>query len=562
MDRPAHITVTLPISEVGAQMILSALVLALATAVAYLMISETGGATRQTRGATGWLKAVGFVFVPIWTLLLVGTLWHLWRLFSGESLALTGPAGLGSGALIAALLGAPFVIWATVIKHRTVEFQKEGHITDRIHKAVEMLGADKVERRDGQERTVPNIEVRIGALLSLERIAQDSTAYDRGRDHVRVMEILCAYIRQNAPATEARDFPLPDWEPLAENADAAARAEQAAWRAVRFGGIGGWGKAREWARSLPPPRADIQLALTILGRRSPAQRQVEAHWGPQAQPAAEWVFDTPCPEPPEPAGGGPTDAAARMDWRERLNAWRGVIDSYRGYRPDLRGSNLQGADLSGLVLSGARLQGARLEGAQLWDARLEGAELNAARLEGAHLFEARLWGANLFEARLEGAFLLSARLGGADLDWARLEGATLYEARLEGADLRHARLEGAELVTARLDEADLRRARLEGAMLRGARLEGANLSGATLDARTDLTGASLAGAAACDADWRAARPTQAQIDVIFADATLLIPDGLTRPAHWPKRALTWGEFGQEWRRWQADPEGYRPPPKP
>jgi hypothetical protein len=40
--------------------------------------------------------------------------------------------------------------------------------------------------------TEPNIEVRIGAILSLERIAQDSTRYDNGRDHVRVMEILCA----------------------------------------------------------------------------------------------------------------------------------------------------------------------------------------------------------------------------------------------------------------------------------------------------------------------------------------------------------------------------------
>jgi hypothetical protein len=84
-----------------------------------------------------------------------------------------------------------------------VRYQKEGHITDRINTAVEMLGAEKtVKHRSTDdagkevttEETVPNIEVRIGAILSLERIAQDSTTHDRGRDHVRVMEILCAYV--------------------------------------------------------------------------------------------------------------------------------------------------------------------------------------------------------------------------------------------------------------------------------------------------------------------------------------------------------------------------------
>ena len=115
-----------------------------------------------------------------------------------------GP-NLGVGALIAALLGAPFLIWATVIKQTTLNFQKEGHITDRISKAVEQLGAEKtlkMPKDNGEgtvERTVPNIEVRIGGLLGLERIAQDSTRYDNGRDHVRVMEILCAYVRENAP---------------------------------------------------------------------------------------------------------------------------------------------------------------------------------------------------------------------------------------------------------------------------------------------------------------------------------------------------------------------------
>jgi hypothetical protein len=167
-----------------------------------------------------------------------------------------GP-NLGAGALIGVILGGPFVIWATVLKHKTLDYQKDSAITDRISKAVEQLGADKevsrpmrnvtytlagdsysvfegrnepVEVPSGAtemrrskwnivQRTVPNIEVRIGAILSLERIAQDSTEHDKGRDHVRVMEILCAYVRENAPASGAKDHPLGEWIYLSSQAD-------------------------------------------------------------------------------------------------------------------------------------------------------------------------------------------------------------------------------------------------------------------------------------------------------------------------------------------------------
>ena len=134
----------------------------------------------------------------------------------------SGGLGFGFGALLVALLGAPFLIWNTVIKHKALGFQKEGLFTDRLSKAVEQLGVEKTVKLAGMnckpvETTEPNIEVRVGAILLLERIAQDSTAYDKGRDHVRVMEILCAYVRENAKASAATAFPLGDWETLKED---------------------------------------------------------------------------------------------------------------------------------------------------------------------------------------------------------------------------------------------------------------------------------------------------------------------------------------------------------
>jgi hypothetical protein len=41
----------------------------------------------------------------------------------------------------------------------------------------------------------PNVEVRLGAIYALERIA-----YDSPRDHWPIIEVLTAYVRQNAPA--------------------------------------------------------------------------------------------------------------------------------------------------------------------------------------------------------------------------------------------------------------------------------------------------------------------------------------------------------------------------
>jgi hypothetical protein len=162
-----------------------------------------------------------------------------------------GSGGLGLGAVLIGLLGAPFLIWNTVIKQTTLNFQKEGHITDRISKAVEQLGAEKTVKVLGKdakgdditiEESKPNIEVRIGGILSLERIAQDSTRYDRGRDHVRVMEILCAYVRENAPAKNLDPTPTPF--------------------------------------HTKKPRLDVQKALNSIKRRSEQQRRIEviAHY--------------------------------------------------------------------------------------------------------------------------------------------------------------------------------------------------------------------------------------------------------------------------------------------
>ncbi len=540
------------------------------------------------------LRVLGWGMVPVWLFIVGFILWGMVTVVISfdpanemKDLRWHVLAFVGLITALGALVSAPLALIRVWTTERQVRISEQGHMTDRISKAVEQLGAEKTVKRADGEEPKPNIEVRLGGLLSLERIAQDSTAYDKGRDHVRVMEILCAYVRENSPASEAVNFPLPDWQPLEDGASPEARAEHEMWRSVRFSSEPFVkSNAREWAESLGKPRADIQMALNIVGRRSPEQRQVEARWGAKASPEAIWVFDHRCPELPESPDDQPHGEAALKAYIDGLSAWKTKIAGYNGYRLDLRNCNLQGADLSHAILSGADLREARMEGANLGRARMEDADLREARMEGASLSWARMQGASLRQARMEGAKLSNARMAGADLRMAQMEGADLRNAQMEGASLRRARMERADLRNARLEGADLSEAGMEGADLLGARMEGADLAEARMEGanlgwarmeRADLNSARINTSIGFGVVTQAALKNinlsqvgfdQATLDTAFGDASVILPEGLSAPAHWPVwdvpevSVFGYPEFRDEWERWRADPEDYKPPKPP
>ena len=273
---------------------------------------------------------------------------------------------------LAFLATVPFQLARVWINERNARNAEENLTTDLINKAVEGLGAEKTIKRRGEETTTPNIEVRIGAIYQLERIAhnQAHSGTDQGaRDHIRIMEILCAYIRENAPASKAVDLNMAEWPDYPENPSAEDLKSREDWREAR---------ARELdekvakLRADHTPRTDIQTALTVLGRRDAVQIAVERN-------------------------------ATRPEDRQGIRP-----ENRQGYRLDLCAACLQAADLSHHDLERADLSGARLEGANLYEARLEGANLYEARLERANLVGARLEEADLVRARLEGANLVGA----------------------------------------------------------------------------------------------------------------------------------------------------------
>lgn len=162
-------------------------------------------------------------------------------------------------ATLGAVVALPFTLVKVNLTREANETAVQGIVTDRINKAVEGLGATKSVREQRQDQagnptyektnigkndyskpvivevTKPNLEVRIGAIYSLERISQDSP-----RDHIQIMEILCAYIKENSQAGQATRFP--------EVSDYNFRSQ-------------------EWTEC-PPIRTDIQVALDVIGRRS------------------------------------------------------------------------------------------------------------------------------------------------------------------------------------------------------------------------------------------------------------------------------------------------------
>ncbi len=160
--------------------------------------------------------------------------------------------------------------------------------------------------------------------------------------------------------------------------------------------------------------------------------------------------------------------------------------------------------------------------------------------------------------------LVGVDFRGADLGGARMEGANLVRARMEGAVLRGSRMEGADLSWARMEGANLFEARMEGANLFEAWMEGANLIGARMDADTSLKAATLRGATLRDESLPEGVLSTQQIATVFGDGSVTLPGiapgGEGWPAHWPVRALESGEFYNELRKWQDDPEGYVPPP--
>ncbi len=92
------------------------------------------------------------------------------------------------------LLGLYFTWRRIEISQQELEATRDQQVTEHFTRAIDQLGATDNEGKNKK------LEIRLGGIYALERIAGDSLAMENypGRDYATVMEVLTAYVRQNS----------------------------------------------------------------------------------------------------------------------------------------------------------------------------------------------------------------------------------------------------------------------------------------------------------------------------------------------------------------------------
>jgi hypothetical protein len=214
---------------------------------------------------------------------------------------------------------------------RNYALAREGQHTERFTRAVSQLADEK-------------LDIRLGGIYALERIARDSETH-----YEPVMEVLTAFLREN---TRWRR------EIAAKETEDALREPEEPAEVFR-------------------PTADFQAVASVLGRRDRRHER------------ADYQLNL-----------GAVDL--RGAWLREADLSKANLND-----ADLSGAILLDADLSGAFLYRADLSNAVLSGANLPEANLSWADLSGARLYNADLSGADLSLANLTGADLEEAIGLT-----------------------------------------------------------------------------------------------------------------------------------------------------------
>ncbi|MEU6259147.1 pentapeptide repeat-containing protein [Streptomyces sp. NPDC047043] len=258
------------------------------------------------------------------------------------------------GAAIVAGLG----VWYT---HQTLshtrakdreqaELTREGQVTERYVEAIKLLASQ-------------NMTQRIGGVYSLERIMHDSV-----KDHMTVVEVLAAFVRQQASAPTKGDpsYSLEGEDPYLT-------------------------------------KEDVRAAMIVIGRRPDRWETGRLNLAGVMLQAAEL---------------------------NGLNFAKVCFDFAVLAAADLESTDLSSAELFKVNLSAARLHNATLPFAKLQKAKLERVNLTAADLSYGDFSDANLSGADLQSATLDGANFSGAVLNKSQMSDVSLEDTNLRGADL------------------------------------------------------------------------------------------------------------------------------------
>jgi uncharacterized protein YjbI with pentapeptide repeats len=447
-----------------------------------------------------FLKLITFAFIALFFLALAAAFVLVSGVITDVPLdppnGQTATTSLGLGALLVALLGAPFLIWRTIVAQNTLDtarkeakLKEESLFNDKINAAAKDLAArrqvTRVVVQDEKETILTEWEddlvTRAAAIDLLEGLANE-----RPDAAPRIARQLSIYVRELSRQYPPKEPPM-DATPNLVPSGADATPD----------------KLQSWAQHLAPTRSDMEKAAQTLGR---LQNIKEATLSP-------------------------ADI-------------------------DLRSTNLQGFDLRGLNFTNVRFGLASLQGTRLSRSHLQGADFTEAQMQGTILSGTQLQGARFYAANMQRAQLTQAQARSADFYAAQMQGARLYQINAQGAYLRHAQLQGARLHRAQMQCADLSLASLQAASLRSARFQGAQIDQIEISEDTQLFEVSLNGASFQRLDEATLLLLKDELPNLFttgftAGSHRKLPTGIERPAHWPSKMLLLNEFRKEWRAWAA-----------
>ncbi len=244
--------------------------------------------------------------------------------FEAENAARVAIAQIIGGILL--LVGVYFTWWRIEEAEESRNVAREGQLTERFSRAVEHLGSDR-------------LEIRLGGIYALERIAHDSE-----RDHWPIVEVLTAYIRENAAWTgpSAEDPP-----PTGIIADT------------------------------PRLRADVQAILTVLGRRDIAYEANQERWMDlrKADLRAANLSDA------QLDNSIFTECCMELAFLGSAHLKKCFFVATNLRCVTLRNANAEGATFDRASLRGADLRNANLRGCSFGSADLSQSDLRGANLE-------------------------------------------------------------------------------------------------------------------------------------------------------------------------------------
>jgi hypothetical protein len=283
----------------------------------------------------------------------------------------------------AALLLGLYLTWRrTGAAERTIEVERDRHVTERYTRAIDQLAHDRVE-------------VRMGGIYALERIAHDSA-----KDAATIVEVLSAFVRERAPIKAEQ----PDLE--------------------RRYGSGPQGGRRLVKTTIA---TDVQAAVSVLGRYH------RSSGAPRATIDLQFTdLRTAVLEGADFSGaklqGARFDEAALQDTSFVNADLRGTDFSLsRMHRVNLAGTRISDANFSDADLAYANFAGATISGCKATHAIFAFANLRGATIEGGNFASSGFHRADFTDARvsgMEGADLTVTNLTEAQCE--HVKGVTMF----------------------------------------------------------------------------------------------------------------------------------------